>query len=324
MKTYILIYSENLHFDLARRRLCYLEDSCGTQFPRSGRPYKCFLSSLNFFLQLFIFFKKNSQPHALYFKKKKKWGCHISGTKRAIRDQTNLIFNDILKIIFFHFKNNKVLVYFHFFIYVFCMWRVCGGHLVRLISLRYFWLKTWESVKTFSFKDFQNFIHSFSAHCQNPKDLNIKYWVQSIIIRIVCGPQYRLHIIKWHIFLKGDACKTVQYIHTSYLSFLLHKQDFENSTLSLSTLSYCLSCPCPPCPRASALVHHLRCIRSSSSNLVNHLWCISSGASAQVDTLHSSSSNLVNHLWCISSGASTLVHQLLCISSGASALVHQL
>ena len=27
-----------------RRRLCYLDDSCGTQFCRSGRQYKCYLS----------------------------------------------------------------------------------------------------------------------------------------------------------------------------------------------------------------------------------------------------------------------------------------
>ena len=45
-KTHIwedLVLFGNLHFDLARRRLCYLEDSCGTQFRRAGRQYKCFL-----------------------------------------------------------------------------------------------------------------------------------------------------------------------------------------------------------------------------------------------------------------------------------------
>ena len=39
-----LVLFGNLHFDLVRRRLCYLDDSCGTQFCRSGRQYKCYLS----------------------------------------------------------------------------------------------------------------------------------------------------------------------------------------------------------------------------------------------------------------------------------------
>ena len=51
LKNIVLFW--NLHFDLARRQLCYLEDSCATQFPRRGKP-TIQLMFLNFVLWSFF------------------------------------------------------------------------------------------------------------------------------------------------------------------------------------------------------------------------------------------------------------------------------
>ena len=41
---------------MARRRLCYLEDSCGSQFPRSGQQYKRFFSFSIFHLTISLIY----------------------------------------------------------------------------------------------------------------------------------------------------------------------------------------------------------------------------------------------------------------------------
>ena len=51
LKNIVLFW--NLHFDLARRQHCYLEDSCATQFPRRGKP-TIQLMFLNFVLSSFF------------------------------------------------------------------------------------------------------------------------------------------------------------------------------------------------------------------------------------------------------------------------------